>query len=88
VQRSSIIDYQQKPNKIISMDSQNSTNKWSQNNIGSLWLKESQKGKFLSGKITLDVNGVKVTQNVVIFKNQFKEKSNHPDYVVFKPFLN
>jgi hypothetical protein len=70
------------------MDSQNSTNKWSQNNIGSLWLKENPKGKFLSGKITVEVNGVKVTQNVILFKNKFKEKPNHPDYVVFKPFLN
>ena len=74
--------------EIISKDSSNSTNKWSQNNIGSLWMKSGPKGKFLSGKITLDVNGMKVTQNIIIFKNKFKEKDNQPDYVVFKPFLN
>lgn len=74
--------------EITSKDSNNSTNKWSQNNIGSLWMKNGPKGKFLSGKITLDVNGIKVTQNIIIFKNKFKEKDNQPDYVVFKPFLN
>ena len=85
-QRSSIIDYQNMPDKITSQDSKTSTNKWSQNNIGSLWLKSSQKGNFLSGKVTLEINGVKVSQNVIIFKNKFKEKGNQPDYLVFKPF--
>jgi hypothetical protein len=36
--------------------------------------------------VTLEVNGVKVTQNVIVFKNKFKEKDNQPDYLVFKPF--
>lgn len=62
---------------------------WQKHNIGSLWLKEGSKGKYLSGKITVeDSNGVKITQSVILFKNKFKEKDNQPDYVVFKPFLN
>ena len=76
------------PDETTSKDSGNSTNKWNQNNIGSLWLKSGPKGKFLSGKIILDVNGLKATENVIIFKNKFKEKENQPDYVIFKPFLN
>jgi len=45
--------------------------------IGALWLKTSQKGtKFMTGKI----NG----QDVVVFKNQFKEQDKHPDYRVYK----
>jgi hypothetical protein len=64
-------------------------NQWQKHNIGSLWLKEGSKGKYLSGKITFeDSNGVKITQSVILFKNKFKEKNNQPDYVVFKPFLN
>jgi len=64
-------------------------NQWQKHNIGSLWLKEGSKGKYLSGKITVeDFNGVKITQSVILFRNKFKEKDNQPDYVVFKPFLN
>lgn len=74
------------PNKTTSEDSQKSTNKWNQNNIGSLWLKSGSKGNYLSGKVVLEINGLKVTQNVIIFKNKFKEKDNQPDYVIFKPF--
>ena len=73
-------------NKTLSQDSNSSTNKWTQNNLGGLWLKDNGKSKFLSGKITIEINGQKATQNVVIFKNKFKEKDNQPDYVVFQPF--
>jgi uncharacterized protein (DUF736 family) len=64
-------------------------NQWQKHNIGSLWLKEGGKGKYLSGKITVeDSNGVKITQPVILFRNKFKEKDNQPDYIVFKPFFN
>ncbi len=72
--------------KTSSEDSKNSTNKWSQNNLGCLWLKKKGNSNYLSGKITVEINGEKVVQNVIIFKNKFKEKSNQPDYLVFKPF--
>ncbi len=64
----------------------NSTN-WSKNNLGSLWLKQGKGNKYLSGKIVLqDSNGEMITQNIIVFKNKFKEKDNQPDYVIFKPF--
>jgi uncharacterized protein (DUF736 family) len=72
-------------NQNSSKDSSNSS-KWKDNNIGGLWLKESGKSKkYLSGKITIDTPHGKITQNIVILKNQFKQKDSHPDYIVFKP---
>ena len=51
------------------------------NNIGALWLKESKKGnKFMSGVVEL--GGEKY--NIVVFKNTYKEKENHPDYRIFE----
>ena len=44
--------------------------------FGAFWLREAKSGtKYMSGK----VNGV----DVVLFKNDKKEKENHPDYKVF-----
>lgn len=50
--------------------------------IGGLWLKESQKGtKFMSGTMTF--NGEKV--EVVVFKNSHKQPGERtPDYRVYK----
>lgn len=48
--------------------------------IGALWEKESGKGgKFFSGNI--EVNGEKIS--IVVFKNNYKEESKHPDYKIF-----
>ena len=52
-----------------------------ENDIGALWLKESKSGnKFMGGVI--EVNGEKI--NIVVFKNNYKEKENHPDYKILK----
>lgn len=50
--------------------------------IGGLWLKESQKGtKFMSGTMTF--NGEKV--EVVVFKNSHKQPGERtPDYRVYR----
>jgi len=49
--------------------------------IGALWLKEDKNGKkYMSGEIEL--NGEKV--NIFIFKNKYKKKDIHPDYVIKK----
>jgi hypothetical protein len=47
------------------------------NYIGALWIKESDKGKFMSGNIEFP-DGAKI--NITIFKNNNKKQSNHPDY--------
>jgi len=74
------------PNE-TSLKPPNNSSNWSKNNLGSLWLKQGKNKKFLSGKITLRTpNGELVTQNIVIFKNSYKEKDNQPDYVIFQPF--
>ena len=74
------------PEKTSLKQPSNSTN-WSKNNLGSLWLKQGKSNKYLSGKIVLqDSNGETITQNIIVFKNKFKEKDNQPDYVIFKPF--
>ena len=45
--------------------------------IGALWLKEGNKGKFMSGVITIDG----VTHNIVVFKNTLKQEGERtPDY--------
>lgn len=88
-QRSSIVNYLNMPDKIILQESRTSMkNTWKkpQNNIGGLWLKESSNNKkYLSGKITIDTPHGKIVQNIVILKNQFKQKDSHPDYIVFQP---
>ena len=72
--------------KTSSQQQSNSTN-WSKNNLGSLWLKQGKNNKYLSGKIVLqDSNGETITQNIIVFKNKYKEKENQPDYLIFKPF--
>ena len=45
--------------------------------IGALWIKDGKKGKFMSGVIG--------GKQVLIFKNERKKESNHPDYEVFNP---
>jgi uncharacterized protein (DUF736 family) len=49
--------------------------------IGALWLKRSEKNgtQYFSGKVV--VNGV--TQEIVIFKNDFKKQPKHPDYRIY-----
>lgn len=48
-----------------------------ENKIGAVWIKTSKAGnKFMSGVIN--------DQKVVIFKNNYKEQENHPDYIVYK----
>ncbi len=76
------------PEETSSTQQNNSTN-WSKNNLGSLWLKNGKNSKYLSGKISLQgPNGETITQNIILFKNKYKEKDNQPDYLIFKPFEN
>lgn len=67
------------------MAKQNKTNDWKERELGALWLKESEKGKFLSGYVTVDGEEV----SVVVYKNNFyeqdkKDGKNSPYYRVYK----
>lgn len=48
-------------------------------NIGALWEKENDKGRFFTGNIK--IGGIDV--NVIIFSNKFKQTDKHPTHVVF-----
>jgi hypothetical protein len=51
------------------------------NELGALWIKEGQKGKFMSGKLKIDGKDIPI----VIFRNTYKEPGdNKPDYKVYK----
>lgn len=58
------------------MAENNNSNKSSMVNIGGLWLNRKADGEvFFSGSF----NGAKL----LIFKNNFKESDNHPDYIMW-----
>ena len=50
------------------------------NQLGALWIKESEKGQYMSGYIEID--GKKI--NIVCFKNTYKKEDKHPDWQVLK----
>jgi serine/threonine-protein kinase RIO1 len=52
------------------------------NRVGALWLSEGRNGKFFSGRIEL-TEGQEV--RILVFKNNYKEESKHPDYIIYEP---
>lgn len=67
------------------MAKQTNKNDWKDRERGALWLKEGEKGKYLSGYVTVDGEEV----NVVVYKNNFyeqdqKEGKNSPYYRVYE----
>ena len=54
--------------------------------IGALWLKNGKNGKFMSGTIEVGEDEESSTAlRILVFKNTFKEKEQHPDYVIYLP---
>lgn len=51
-----------------------------ENELGALWVKDGKNGKYFSGKITVDNQDI----GIVIFKNDYKEKENQPDYKILR----
>lgn len=43
--------------------------------LGALWVKEGNKGKFLTGKFG--------DAQLLVFPNEHKKQDNHPDYIVY-----
>jgi len=57
---------------------------WKKREVGALWKKESATQKYFSGHIKVDDGmGGDELLKVVIFKNNYKEKDNHPDFRVY-----
>ena len=49
--------------------------------IGALWLKNGKSGKFMSGEVEID--GRKY--QILVFKNNYKDSDNKPDYIIHLP---
>lgn len=57
---------------------------WKKREVGALWKKESSTQKYFSGHIKVDDGmGSEELLKVVIFKNNYKEKDNHPDFRIY-----
>jgi len=52
------------------------------NRIGALWIGEGRNGKFMSGRIELSEGQ---ETRILVFKNNYKEESRHPDYIIYEP---
>lgn len=48
--------------------------------IGALWVQTGKNGEYWSGSI--EINGTK--QNVLVFKNTYKNKETQPDFKVYE----
>jgi len=48
--------------------------------IGALWVKEGQHGKYMSGSV--EINGEKI--RIVVFKNNYKQEDKYPDYRIYR----
>ena len=49
--------------------------------LGALWKKENEKGTFFSGVLE-NPDGTKL--KIVVFKNDYKDAENKPDYFILK----
>ena len=59
-------------------DNEEKKNDWKEREIGALWKKESESQTFLTGKIDASkLTGD--TVQIVVFKNNYKEKEAQPD---------
>ena len=57
---------------------------WNERKRGAFWKKESKNGKYLSGYVTIDGKQHAVT----VFPNQYKEKSNQPEFIIYATSSN
>ena len=66
------------------MSNDTKSSDWKKREVGALWKKESPTQKYFSGHIKVDDGmGGDDLLKVVIFKNNYKEKDNHPDFRIY-----
>jgi len=56
--------------------------KWTEQQRGAFWKKEGKNGKYLAGYVV--INGKK--HPVTVFPNQYKEKQNQPEFIIYETF--
>ena len=65
----------------MSNENSNTTNDWSEREIGALWKKDGANQKYLSGKVKLPDGS---SMDLVIFTNKYKKADNQPDFRIYK----
>ena len=65
------------------MSNDTKPNDWKKREVGALWRKESATQKYFSGHVKVDDYGEEKLLKVVVFKNNYKEKDNHPDFRIY-----
>lgn len=64
--------------------STNTQSSWKEREVGALWKKTSASGSsFCSGTITIDVDGRKVTKEVVMYAEKDKKNEKAPDFKIY-----
>lgn len=56
--------------------------KWTNQQRGAFWKKEGKNGKYLTGYVVIKGNKHPIT----VFPNQYKEKSNQPEFIIYETF--
>ena len=66
------------------MNNETKSSEWKKRECGALWKKESTTQKYFSGHVKVDDGmGGEDLLKVVVFKNNYKEKDNHPDFRIY-----
>ena len=65
------------------MSNDTKANDWKKREVGALWRKESATQKYFSGHVKIDDYGEEKLLKVVVLKNNYKEKDNHPDFRIY-----
>ena len=56
--------------------------KWTEQQRGAFWKKEGKNGKYLAGYVMIEGRKHPVT----VFPNQYKEKQNQPEFIIYETF--
>ena len=56
--------------------------KWAEKQRGAFWKRDGKNCKYLAGYVV--INGEKMP--VTVFPNQYKEKDNQPEFIIYETF--